>query len=283
MYALIANNTAWLTAVLLLSLRLAAVFLVTPLLAPGSVPALVRVLIVLGLAASLSLGLPGGVPGALPAGAGAWLAAGLSELALGMTLSLGILLAFASFSMAGELLGFQMGFSLGQVLDPLSRINVPILTSLFNQLAVLVFFLSNGHHTLLRGLAYSLERFPLGRPWPLEAGLGPVLLEVSGFFSLGFALAAPVVFCLLMVEVALGVVARNMPQINMLAMGIPAKVVVGLAALSLWFVGMGDVMERIYGTIYRCWDAIFAWIPAGSSLEFYAALSSWALGPQRGA
>jgi flagellar biosynthetic protein FliR len=283
MDAVLANSAGWLAAVLLLSLRLSAVFLMTPLLAPGSVPVLVRALLILGLAACLSMGLPGGLPGALPSNTGAWILAGLSELALGATLSLGILLAFAAFSMAGELLGFQMGFSLGQVIDPLSKSNVPILTSIFNQAAVLVFFLSNGHHVLLRGLAYSLERFPLGRPWPIEAGLGPVVLQVSGFFSLGFALAAPVVFCLLMVEVALGVVARNMPQINMLAMGIPAKVAVGLAALSLWFVGIGDVMARVYGSIYRCWDAFFASASAGGGVLRLHAVLSWAFGSRGGA
>jgi flagellar biosynthetic protein FliR len=252
-------DTAWLTTVLLLSLRLASVFLMTPLLAVASVPPMVRILLVLGLAGVLSLGLPQAARSAeLPAGAGALAQAALGELALGATLSLGILLAFAASSMAGQLLGIQMGFGLGQVIDPISNSSVPVLSSAFDQLAVVVFFLGNGHHALLRGLAYSLERFPLGRPWPIEAGLGPIALQVTGFFSLGFVLAAPVVFSLFMLELALGAVSRSMPQINMLALGIPAKVIVGLAALSLWFGGMGDGMNRIYGSIYRCWDAIFA-------------------------
>jgi len=256
-------SSAWLATVVLLSLRLGTVLLLTPLLAAGSVPGLVRALLVLGFAVALAMGAPAGIAGsAVPAGLlhspGQMISAALLELGLGGTLALGILLAFACFSIAGELLGVQMGLGLGQVLDPITNRSQSVVTAAFDQLAVVVFFLVGGHHALLRGIAFSLERFPLGRPWPLEAAAGPMLVQVMGLFTLAFALAVPVVFCLLMVEVALGVVARNMPQMNMISMGIPVKIVVGLVALSIWFGGMGDAMQRVYGSIYRTWDAIFA-------------------------
>lgn len=268
MHATISLDAAWLTTVLLLSLRLTAVFLMTPLLSAASIPVVVRVLLVLGLASALSLGLPGaaavarGPGGPLP-GASSLVEAGLTELALGATLALGVLFAFSAFTMAGQLLGIQMGFGLAQVVDPSTKLTVSITTAAFDQLGVLVFFLADGHHALMRGVAYSLERFPLGRPWPLGAAVGPVLTQVGGLFSLGFALAAPVVFCLLMTEFALGAVARNMPQINMLTLGVPVKVVVGLVALALWFAGMGDAMDRVYASIFRCWDTIFPVAAAG--------------------
>ncbi len=259
----ITMSADWLATVVLLSLRLAAVFLFTPLLAESSVPAVVRVLVVLGLSVGLAMGIPSGLVGApapvqVLSSPGAMIQAALFELSLGGTLALGILLAFACFSIAGDLLGVQMSIGMGQLLDPITNRHQSVVTAAFNQLAIVVFFLVGGHHALLRGLAFSLERFPLGQPWPLEAAVGPMLVQVMGLFTLAFALAVPVVFCLLMVEVALGVVARNMPQMNMIAMGIPVKIVVGLVALSLWFGGMGDAMGRVYGSIYRTWDAIFA-------------------------
>lgn len=81
-------------------------------------------------------------------------------------------------------------------------------------------------------------------------------------FGLGLALAAPVVMCLLLVDLALGVVSRNLPQMNMLVLGVPLKVVVALAALSLWMGGVGHTMNRAFGSIYRTWDGIFATAPA---------------------
>lgn len=262
MHGAITISAAWLVGVVLLSLRLGAVFAMTPVLAAGSVPPTIRVLVILGFAAALSAGsspgLPGlGAPPELLSSPAAMITAAFTELALGATLALGILLAFAAFSMAGQVLGVQMGLGLGQVLDPVTQRSQPVVAVAFDQLALVVFFLVGGHHALLRGLAFSLERFPLGRPWPFEAALEPLLRQVMGLFSLAFSLAVPVVFCLLMVEVALGVVARNMPQMNMLAMGIPAKIVIGLLALALWFGGMGDAMNRVYGSIYQTWDAIF--------------------------
>lgn len=179
------------------------------------------------------------------------------ELSLGATLATGILLAFGAFDMAGRLLDIQIGFGMGQVLDPASLARAPIITTAFKQLGLLVFFLVDGHHALVRGLAYSLERFPLGQPWPLEGAVLPILKQVAGVFSLSFLLAAPVVFAILMLEFGLGVVARNLPQINMLTLGIQVKLLVGLVTLALWFSAVGPVMNRVYGTIYRTWDEVF--------------------------
>ncbi|GAB7541599.1 hypothetical protein CS8_012620 [Cupriavidus sp. 8B] len=155
------------------------------------------------------------------------------------------------------MLDIQIGFGIAQVFDPTTNARLPLFATAYNQAAVLVFFLINGHHALLRGLAYSLERFPLGRPWPLAAALTPMLKQAAGLLGLGFALAAPVVFCILLIELALGVVARNLPQMNMLTMGIPVKIVGGLLAGSLWFAGMGNVMSRVYDGIYQSWNSIF--------------------------
>ena len=250
-------------AVFLLSLRLSAVFLLTPVLYAFSVPATARLLVVIGLAAGLAFGIPAAqTHELLLMNGGQLLAASLKELALGATLALGILTAFAAISMAGRFIDVQVGFGIAQVFDPVTQRQVPVLTSAFDKLGVIVFFLLDGHHALLRGLAYSLERFPLGRTWPLEAAAPFVIKQVAGLFGLALALAAPVMVCLLMVELALGVVARNLPQMNIFMVGLPIKIIVGLAALSLWLAGVGDSMNRIYGSIYRTWDAVFATAPA---------------------
>lgn len=257
-------GTAWLAKVLLLSVRLGVVFLATPLLAAASVPVTIRVLLVLGLAAALA-GLAPAIGDAAPNAAafvldhpGALLQAAATELVLGATLAVGIHLAFAAFAVAGRVLDIQIGFGLGQVLDPLSNTQLPILTTLFNQLGVIVFFLANGHHALMRAIAYSLSSFPVGQPWPIEAGYGPIMKQVGGLLGLSFALMAPVVFCIFMVELSLGVLARNLPQINMLTIGIQVKIVIGLIALALWFTGIGTAMNRVYAAIYQNWTEILA-------------------------
>ncbi|MDB5874627.1 MAG: type secretion system inner rane protein [Ramlibacter sp.] len=255
-------DAGFVLAVFLLSLRLAAIFLLTPVLYAFDVPATVRVLLLVGLAAALASGQPMSAYDAAAMTTGGLVSAAAGELALGATLSLGVLSAFAAISFAGRLIDVQIGFGMAQVFDPLTRRQIPVLTAAFEKLGVIVFFLVNGHHALLRGIAYSLERFPLGRGFAIDAAAPWVIKQVAGLFGMGFALAAPVVVCLLMVELALGVVARNLPQMNMFVVGVPVKIVVGLAVLSLWFGGMGEAMERIYASIYRTWDGIFASAPA---------------------
>jgi len=245
------------TSLFLLSLRVAATFLMTPVIYAAPLPTSVRMLLLLALSVAIASGFEPSTMTSIASDTGSLIAAAASELAIGATLGLGILLAFGAFSVAGQMLDVQLGYGIAQIVDPVTRRPVPILTSAFEHLAVVVFFLVNGHHALLRGLAYSVERFPLGAPWPIALAADIMLKQVGGLFSLGFALAAPVAFCILMVEFALGVVARNLPQMNMFVMGIPVKILVGLVALSLWFSGIGPVMSRTFATIAGTWDAIF--------------------------
>lgn len=249
-----------LLAVFLVSLRLGAMLALTPVLQAAGVPAPVRVLLVIGLATVLVLGGPATQPADLAALSrpGPLMAAAASELALGALLALGIQIAFAAIAFAGHLIDVQIGFGIAQVFDPVTHRQIPVLAGAFNQLAIVVFFLSDAHHALLRALAYTLERFPPGRPWPVSDAMPLVAQQAAGLFALGFALAAPVVACLLLLELALGVLARNLPQINMFVIGIPVKIVVGLGLLALWFATMGDAMHRVWALIFRGWHAAFA-------------------------
>ncbi len=259
----LAIDAGWIMGALLLSLRLGPALAATPILSPASGPAPVRVAVVLALSAILAQGLPGaplaGAPARLPlSDVGVLVQAACLELTLGLTLALGIQLAFATFSVAGGLLGVQIGFGLGTAINPTMARQEPLMAALFAQAGVLVFFLVDGHHALLRGLALSLQRFPLGRPWPIEAAAGPLLKLAAGFLGLGFALAAPVVFVVLLIDVALGVVARNLPQVNMLAIGIPVKMVAGLLALALWGGSIGPALTRIYASAFEAWSGLFS-------------------------
>ncbi|MCJ0764554.1 flagellar biosynthetic protein FliR [Variovorax terrae] len=260
----VATQAAWQnviasnTNLLLLSIRVATTLALTPVLYAISMPATARVVLILTLSVTLAAGMGPADPTAqVRPELGSLTVAALRELALGATLGLGILLAFGAFAMAGQLLDIQIGFGVAQVFDPVSRRQASVLTSGFQQLGVLVFFLLNGHHALLRGLAYSAERFVPGRSWGLEAAVAVTVPQVGALFALGFALVAPVVFFILLTELALGVVARNLPQMNMFTMGIPVKILVGLVALSLWSTGLGAVMDRVYAGIARSWQTIF--------------------------
>jgi len=247
---------AGLTTTFLLATRLGGLLLMTPPIGARAVPATVRVAIVIGIAALLAATLPA-PPTAGVADFGQLVVAAAGEFVLGATMSLGIAFAFAAFSVGARLLDVQIGFGIGQVFDPITQQQLPVLSGIVGQLAVVLFFLSDSHLAVLRGLAISVERFPPGAGWPLEAAFAPVLHQASGAFSLGFAIVAPVVFCLALIDLGLGVLARNLPQMNMFVLGIPVKVMAGLAALALWIVASSGVVARINASIFAGWEAMF--------------------------
>lgn len=247
----------WIAGVVLLATRIAAALLLTPLLHAVKMPAFVRVLVVIGIACVLAMPFASR-PGVDVEDTAALLSALLREAVVGATLGLGILMAFAGFSIAGRLVDLQMGFGLAEVLDPQTQARVPVLSAMFGLLAVVFFFAVEGHHALLRGIAFSVERFPAGVGLPATAAAEPLLRQGASLFALGFALSAPVVLGLLLVEFVLGVIARNLPQVNMLLMGVPVKIVAGLFALSVWVGGFGPPARRLYESIYQVWAAWFA-------------------------
>jgi flagellar biosynthetic protein FliR len=241
-------------AFLLLATRFGALLLMSPPIGGGSVPASVRVAVVVALAACFSSLVP---PPAQ--GWGLWhvVSAMAGELALGSTMALGLNLAFAAFAVGARVLDTQIGFGIGQVFNPLTRQQAPILTGVFAQLALVLFFSTDAPDGVLRGVVLSIQAYPPGSEWNMQSAYVPVVGQMAGLFALGFAMVAPVVFCLLLVELGLGVISRSLPQMNMFAMGIPIKVVVGLTALAIWTTGSLALMTRTHTAVFRGWEAMF--------------------------
>lgn len=250
----------WVTATLLLSARIAALLLLTPVLYAATLPVLVRVLFALGLACVIALPFSAGATVSVEDLGGLFQAL-LREALVGATLGLGILMAFGGFALAGPLVDVQIGFGIAQVFDPTTSSRVPVLSSVFALFAAVFFFLVDGHHAVLRGIAYSVERFPVGQPWQVATAAEPIAKEAAALFTLGFALASPIVLGLLLVDFALGAISRNLPQMNMLVMGVPVKVLAGLLALSVWASGFAAPAGRLYAEIYRTWTA---WLGTGA-------------------
>lgn len=239
-------------AFVLLATRFGALLLMSPPVGGGAVPPSVRVAIVVALAACFSPLVPAHV----------WdlwqiVAAIAGEVALGATMALGLSLAFAAFAVGARVLDTQIGFGIGQVFNPVTRQQTPILTGVFAQVALVLFFSTDAPDGLLRGVVLSIQAYPPGSAWSVRSAFVPVVGQVAGLFSLGFAMVAPVVFCLLLVEMGLGVISRSLPQMNMFAMGIPVKVLVGLTALAVWTAGSAGLLARTNTAVFRGWEAMF--------------------------
>jgi flagellar biosynthetic protein FliR len=222
----------WVQATMLASVRLGVGMAMTPLFSAFGVPVMSRLILVMvlaGLVANNLLAAPGAhaelsIAYLLPALAG--------ELALGLLLSVGVHAAFAAFSIAGRLADAQMGFTLGAVLDPVSKGHAAVIASGLNMLAVLLFFVTDAHQLLFTAYFQTFELIPIGQSLSVEGWL-PVAQGAGAMFSMGFVMASPLVIALLLADVVVAVVSRNMPQMNVMFLSIPLKVLLGMAVMAV--------------------------------------------------
>jgi flagellar biosynthetic protein FliR len=181
--------------------------------------------------------------------------AATTEVAVGGIMALGMLAAFGAFSVAGKLIDVQSGLGLGGVYDPVTRGGAPLFATLFNLVGVATFFALDGHHALLRGVAYSLAQLPPGAGLSLDDAT-PLLRLVGLMFELGVALIAPVMLCLLLVEIVLAVSARVLPQMNVFVVAAPVKLIAAMAVLASAAPALGPAVTRVHAAIFRFWEQV---------------------------
>jgi flagellar biosynthesis protein FliR len=247
-------DLAWILTVMLVAVRFGVVMLMSPVFSLIGLPANVRVVIVLAVSAALVSGMPV-VPTGNFAQPGAFALAVLNELVLGGLLAFTVLAGFAAFQFAGRILDIQLGFGVVGLIDPSTRTQAPLLGTVLNMTAVLTFFLIGGHRLLLRGLAFSLERIPPGarlNALPLDT----VVQQFGGMFLAAASLAAPVMAVVLFVDVAMAMMARTMPQMNIFIIGLPLKILVGLLVLAISLGFLGPEFSRIFENIFAGWQRL---------------------------
>lgn len=246
MDALAALAAANLETFVLVFCRLGGMMVWAPVLGHRSIPVPHRA----GLAALLALlltPLVGGGPRGSSAGDALALAGAMAgEALVGLAIGFVAHLILAAVQTGGELLGLQMGLGIASVFDPAAGEQTQVLTRLLEIVALLTFLAVNGHHLLLRAVAASFSRIGPG------AGLDPAaaggLVGLGGkVFRSGVEMAAPVVGLLMVLNVALAILSRAVPQMNVFFVALPASVAVGLLGLSDVMPTLGHVVTRLCG------------------------------------
>ncbi|HSR70170.1 MAG TPA: flagellar biosynthetic protein FliR [Acidobacteriota bacterium] len=156
-----------------------------------------------------------------------------SEMAVGLMLGLAGQIFLAALQLAGTVMGFQMGFSLVNVIDPQTNVEISVLAVLYNLAAITLFLIMDAHIWFFQAMVDSYQIVP-----PLTASLSGQLFDEmlrisSGLFYLGVKLAMPIVVVGITVDVLLGIVGRAAPQIHILIAGLPLKVLVGFIMVTL--------------------------------------------------
>lgn len=240
------NIEAQLWLVLLLSVRSAAALLAAPILGGISVPVQLRVLLGLAIGFLLSgTGVGGELPQMLSLGAGIAL---VHEVVIGIALGFVLQIAFAIPLIAAEQISGTMGLAIATSIDPSSGSQSGALGSYFSLTMMLLFFSLGAHLAWLDLVVQSYRVLPLG-----GAGLAPdnareIVLFASRAFATAAAIALPVVLVLLLVQLLTGVLSRSAPSLNLFALGLPAGVLAGLAALIIVLPVLFEQFEEVIAT-----------------------------------
>jgi len=155
------------------------------------------------------------------------------ELILGLVLGLLVRFLFAAIQTGGQLVGFQMGFAMINVIDPISGISEAVTAHFLYMTSLLTFLSLNGHLFLLKGLAQSFEIVPPGGLLITPQLVNQIFLFSGQIFVLAIKIAAPVMTAIFLVDLALALISRAAPQMNVLFVGFPIKIGVGFLFLGL--------------------------------------------------
>lgn len=212
---------------LLIMSRIGGIFVTAPVYSNRAIPRQVKVLMTLLISMIVLAGVPIKMPAA-PAKLDYFIMLLASEMIIGMIIGFVAQFTFAAIQFAGQALDMQMGFGVTNVIDPLYGTQAPLMGSFQNLLALLLFLSTNSHYYMIAALFQSYQKIPLfGMSG--DTALYEMMIDLFGnMLVTGVKIAIPVVGALFVAEVALGMIARTMPEMQVYFVGIPAKIIVGL-------------------------------------------------------
>jgi len=235
----------------LVLMRISTFFLVLPVFGWKAIPVNVKSATAILLAVFFCSVIP---PGELPTGPSTVMIVLLlvGEGIYGMALGLVVTLLFSAVQLSGRIIEQQMGLTMAEIIDPLTGEQASPLSSLLEMMFILLFLSANGHHLFLLILSRSYSAFPPGTMPAIPTLAAAVIDTGSVMFLACLRLAAPMLAGFLVLMVAMALLARLVPEINILFLGMPIRVALGLfmAAMFLPLIGsftteMADWMGKL--------------------------------------
>jgi flagellar biosynthetic protein FliR len=218
----------------LVFLRIGALLIMIPVIGERTVPLAVKG----GLAILVSLLVAPAVDANIPnfnseMGIFALIIAMIGEVLIGIVIGFAAKIIFAGIQFAGEMIGIQIGFSIVNVIDPISSTQVSVIAEFQYLIALLVYLAVDAHHTFILAI---IDSYRFVYPFAYHFS-GPLMQSILIFsrelFVTAIKISAPVMAVLLFTNVALGVVARTVPQINVFIVGFPLQIAAGLTVFAL--------------------------------------------------
>jgi flagellar biosynthetic protein FliR len=241
-------------------LRISGFVAAAPLYSQGVVPRLVKIALTVGLAFLLA---PlARVPDGLTILSAPGFAAAARELLVGVAIGTVVQVSFEALSLAGQTISMTMGLGFATLVDPLRGANTTVVGQLFTLLGLLTWLSLGGHVMLLGILAASFQSLPIGAEALGSGFLETVATWGGHVFQAGLLIALPAVIALLIINMALGVVTRAAPQLNLFGIGFPLTLLAGFTVLIL---GIDALLANTAGLIGESLGAVSAMLSPNPS------------------
>jgi flagellar biosynthetic protein FliR len=173
----------------------------------------------------------------------------LRETLIGVALASVLQAVLLAVRVAGEMVGHEMAFNMSSIADPITGVRTPLITQIYEGMFFLGLLAVDGHHLLIRALSDSFDRAPIG-DIAVSLGMVEVALRLFGdMFAAGVTFAAPVLVLLVLVSLLIGLLARSVPQLNVLEIGFTLRIVVALLAMFGFAPLLAPAMEGLYDAL----------------------------------
>ncbi len=212
-------------AFVLCALRVGGLLMVAPVWSAKSVPMKLRTALLVIFAVLL---FPAASASANLATLQITPAAFLTESAIGVVFGLAAATIIAGAEFAGELITTSSGLSGAAILDPANNTQSPLLSSFMQLLSLVLLVISGGHLVMIRALGSSFQAMPIGAPISLGAGLGAFVPTAQVIFATGLQFSAPVIAAVFVTNMALAILGRAAPQLQIMSLAFPIQIGVGL-------------------------------------------------------
>jgi flagellar biosynthesis protein FliR len=221
---------AFVSHALLVALRIGGLMTFAPFFGNSSLPNTVKAALALGFTALL-LPLYATAPAPVTTGIAGWMVMALGEAMIGLLMGITTQFVFDGMEIAGQVVSVQFGFSLANIIDPNSLVEVTVLSTLNTLVALLIFMQLGVHRWLLRATAMSFEMIPPGSLVSMRLPVDGVIKAAAAMWLVGAEIAFPVLLATMLADFTLGFVSKAAPQFPALLFGISLKVLLGLAVL----------------------------------------------------
>lgn len=244
-----AQIDAWLAALIWPLTRILAVLAAAPVLGQTRIHSRVRIGLAIGIVLVVAPSLPP-MP-QVPPGSAMGMLVLAYQMIIGLAIGFALRLVFTAVEMAGDLVGLQMGLGFAMFYDPANVQHTPILGQFLGLLATLVFLAINGHLLIISALVESFHTLPITLE-PLQGGFFQTLARHGSIvFLAGLQLALPLIVTMLVVNLALGVLTRAAPQLNIFAVGFPVTLAIGFGALILTLPYFAPLFQKLLDQAFR--------------------------------